>query len=29
LYQSSEFLGSVGMISSGLIMAVSGLFRKY
>ena len=29
LYQSSEFLGLVGMISSGLIMAVSGLFRKY
>jgi len=29
LYQSNEFLGSVGMISSGLIMAVSGLFRKY
>jgi hypothetical protein len=29
LYQSSEFLGSVGMISSGLIMAISGLFRKY
>ena len=29
LYQSSEFLGLVGMVSSGLIMAVSGLFRKY
>lgn len=29
LYQSSEFLGLVGMISSGLIMTVSGLFRKY
>jgi len=29
LYQSSEFLGLVGMISSGLIMAISGLFRKY
>ncbi|MCH7966620.1 MAG: AarF/ABC1/UbiB kinase family protein [Thaumarchaeota archaeon] len=29
LYQSSEFLGLVGMISSGLIMLVSGLFRKY
>ncbi len=29
LYQSSEFLGLVGMISSGLIMAVSVLFRKY
>jgi len=29
LYQSSEFLGLVGMISSGLIMASSGLFRKY
>jgi predicted unusual protein kinase regulating ubiquinone biosynthesis (AarF/ABC1/UbiB family) len=29
LYQSSEFLGLVGMITSGLIMASSGLFRKY
>jgi len=29
LYQSSEFLGLIGMISSGLIMATSGLFRKY
>ncbi len=29
LYQSSDFLGLVGMISSGLIMASSGLFRKY
>ena len=29
LYQSSEFLGLVGMISSGLIMGVSVLFRKY
>jgi len=29
LYQSNEFLGSVGIITSGLIMAVSGLFRKY
>ena len=29
LYQSSEFLGLVGMISSGLIMTVSGLFIKY
>jgi len=29
LYQSSEFLGSVGMICSGLIMAAAGLFRKY
>ena len=29
LYQSSEFLGLVGMISSGLIMAASGFFRKY
>jgi predicted unusual protein kinase regulating ubiquinone biosynthesis (AarF/ABC1/UbiB family) len=29
LYQSSELLGIVGMISSGLIMAASGFFRKY
>jgi len=29
LYQSSEFLGLVGMVTSGLIMASSGLFRKY
>ena len=29
LYNSSELLGIVGMISSGLIMAVSGFFRKY
>ena len=29
LYQSSEILGLVGMMSSGLIMAVSGFFRKY
>jgi len=29
LYQSSEFLGLVGMITSGLIMIFSGLFRKY
>ena len=29
LYQSSEFLGLVGMITSGLIMAASGFFRKY
>ena len=29
LYQSNEFLGSVGIITSGLIMAVSGLFRKH
>ncbi len=29
LYQSSEFLGLVGMISSGLIMTASVLFRKY
>jgi len=29
LYQSNEFLGLVGMISSGLIMAVSTLFRKF
>ena len=29
LFQSSESLGLVGMICSGLIMAVSGFFRKY
>ena len=29
LYQSNEFLGLVGMISSGLIMISSGLFRKH
>jgi len=29
LYQSSELLGLIGMISSGLIMAASGFFRKY
>lgn len=29
LYQSSELLGLVGMISSGLIMIASGFFRKY
>ena len=29
LFQSSESLGLIGMICSGLIMAVSGFFRKY
>ena len=29
LFQSSESLGLIGMISSGLIMATSGFFRKY
>jgi predicted unusual protein kinase regulating ubiquinone biosynthesis (AarF/ABC1/UbiB family) len=29
LYQTSELLGLVGMISSGLIMLSSGFFRKY
>jgi predicted unusual protein kinase regulating ubiquinone biosynthesis (AarF/ABC1/UbiB family) len=29
LYQSNEFLGLVGTITSGLIMAASGFFRKY
>jgi predicted unusual protein kinase regulating ubiquinone biosynthesis (AarF/ABC1/UbiB family) len=29
LFQSNEYLGFVGLISSGLIMAVSGLFRKH
>ncbi len=29
LFQSNELLGLIGMVSSGLIMATSGLFRKY
>jgi predicted unusual protein kinase regulating ubiquinone biosynthesis (AarF/ABC1/UbiB family) len=29
LFQSNELLGLIGMISSGLIMATSGFFRKY
>jgi predicted unusual protein kinase regulating ubiquinone biosynthesis (AarF/ABC1/UbiB family) len=29
LFQSSELLGLIGMISSGLIMATSGFFRRY
>jgi predicted unusual protein kinase regulating ubiquinone biosynthesis (AarF/ABC1/UbiB family) len=29
LFQSNEYLGFVGLISSGLIMAVSGLFRNH
>jgi predicted unusual protein kinase regulating ubiquinone biosynthesis (AarF/ABC1/UbiB family) len=29
LFQSNEFLGFVGLISSGLIMIASGLLRKY
>lgn len=29
LYQSNESFGLIGMVGSGLIMAVSGLFRKY
>ena len=29
LYQSNEFLGLVGMITSGLIMTASGFFRRY
>jgi predicted unusual protein kinase regulating ubiquinone biosynthesis (AarF/ABC1/UbiB family) len=29
LFQSNEFIGILGMISSGLIIAVSGLFRKH
>ena len=29
LFQSNEFFGILGMISSGLIMAVSGFFRKH
>ena len=29
LFQSNELLGLIGMVSSGLIMAASGLFRKY
>ena len=29
LYQSNESLGIIGMISSGIVMVTSGLFRKY
>ena len=29
LYQSSEILGIIGMVSSGLIMGAAGFFRKY
>ena len=29
LYQSNESLGLVGMISSGLIMIASAIFRRY
>ena len=29
LFQSNELLGLIGMVSSGLIIAASGLFRKY
>ena len=29
LFQSSELFGISGMISSGLIMAAAGFFRKY
>jgi len=29
LFQSNDLLGLIGMVSSGLIMAVSGFFRKY
>jgi hypothetical protein len=29
LFQSSETLGLIGIVSSGLIMAVSGFFKKY
>jgi len=29
LFQSHEFLGTLGMISSGLIMVVSAFFRKH
>ena len=29
LYQSSELLGLIGMVSSGLIMGTAGFFRKY
>jgi len=29
LFQSSELLGLIGIVSSGLIMAVSGFFKKY
>jgi len=29
LFQSNENLGSIGMISSGIIMGISALLRKY
>jgi len=29
LYQSNEILGLSGMITSGVIMIISGMFRKY
>ena len=29
LYSSNEFLGLAGIICSGLIMTIAGLFRKY
>ena len=29
LFQSNEYLGSIGMISSGIIMGISTLLRKY
>jgi hypothetical protein len=29
LHQSNEFLGITGMISSGIVIVISGLFRKY
>jgi hypothetical protein len=29
LFQSNEFLGLLGMVSSGIIMGISGLLRKY
>ncbi len=29
LFQSNEFFGLFGMISSGIIMGISGLLRKY
>jgi len=29
LFQSNEYLGSIGIISSGIIMGISTLLRKY
>jgi uncharacterized membrane protein (UPF0136 family) len=29
LFQSNEYFGTIGMISSGIIMGISALLRKY